>query len=176
MAEKAYHIRKGRSTDAAQLAEFAERVFLEVFGPDNDPQQMEAHLAVNYSPTRQAAEIEDPNVITLIAESSGTICGYAQIRRGHSPQQIQNDNTLELWRFYVDAPWRGRGLAQDLIADVFKSAHIFGGRSLWLSVWEKNPRAIAFYKKSGFQQAGKLDFYLGSERQTDLLLVAKISN
>lgn len=176
MVEKSYLIRRGRLEDASQLAQFAANVFLEVFGPDNDPTQMDAHLAASFSPSRQASEIEDPDIVTLIVENAGAIIGYAQMRRGHTPPQIQDNYSLELWRFYVDAAWRGTGLAQDLMQAVFENSRNLGGRSLWLSVWEHNPRAIAFYRKSGFDPAGELNFFLGTERQTDLLLVAGLGN
>jgi ribosomal protein S18 acetylase RimI-like enzyme len=49
-----------------------------------------------------------------------------------------------------------------------------GGRYLWLSVWERNPRAIAFYSKEGFIDVGSHDFHVGSDRRTDRLLVAAV--
>jgi ribosomal protein S18 acetylase RimI-like enzyme len=54
------------------------------------------------------------------------------------------------------------------------AARELGGRTLWLSVWERNPRAIAFYEKTGFRNAGTKDFWVGSDRQTDFVLVADL--
>jgi diamine N-acetyltransferase len=45
---------------------------------------------------------------------------------------------------------------------------------LWLGVWERNPRAIAFYAKSGFSEVGIHDFLVGTDRQTDRVLVAPV--
>jgi hypothetical protein len=39
-------------------------------------------------------------------------------------------------------------------------------------VWERNPRAIAFYVKCGFVDVGSKAFYVGSDCQTDRVLVA----
>jgi ribosomal protein S18 acetylase RimI-like enzyme len=50
------------------------------------------------------------------------------------------------------------------------AARELGGRSLWLSVWERNPRAIAYYAKSGFRDLGTADFWVGSDRQTDRIM------
>ena len=49
-----------------------------------------------------------------------------------------------------------------------------GGRVMWLSVWEQNPRAIAFYAKVGFRDVGSADFHVGSDRQTDRILVTAL--
>ena len=45
-----------------------------------------------------------------------------------------------------------------------------GARTLWLGVWERNERAIAFYRKCGFRDAGTHVFTLGRDRQRDLVL------
>jgi ribosomal protein S18 acetylase RimI-like enzyme len=57
---------------------------------------------------------------------------------------------------------------------VHKAAGELHGRHLWLSTWEQNPRAIAFYTKAGFTDAGSADFFVGSDRQRDRVLVAKV--
>jgi ribosomal protein S18 acetylase RimI-like enzyme len=41
---------------------------------------------------------------------------------------------------------------------------------VWLGVWERNPKAIASYRKNGFREFGKHLFQLGSDGQTDILM------
>ena len=41
---------------------------------------------------------------------------------------------------------------------------------IWLGVWEKNVRAINFYKKNGFVEFDTHQFILGDEVQTDYLM------
>jgi len=41
---------------------------------------------------------------------------------------------------------------------------------VWLGVWEKNERAIAFYTKNGFKVVGHHLFKLGDDIQTDYLM------
>jgi len=45
-----------------------------------------------------------------------------------------------------------------------------GSASLWLGVWERNPRAQAFYKKSGFADVGSHTFFVGTDEQTDRVM------
>ena len=56
-----------------------------------------------------------------------------------------------------------------------EAAQELGGRHLWLGVWERNPRAIAFYSKAGFTKVGHHDFLVGGDRQTDWVLLAPLS-
>ena len=54
------------------------------------------------------------------------------------------------------------------------SRRALGKTFLWLGVWEKNPRAIAFYTKQGFALAGTHSFVMGDEAQTDFEMVRDI--
>jgi len=49
-----------------------------------------------------------------------------------------------------------------------------GGQTLWLWVWEQNPRAIRFYEKCGFTDVGSHPFVMGSEVQTDRVMARGI--
>jgi diamine N-acetyltransferase len=40
----------------------------------------------------------------------------------------------------------------------------------WLGVWEKNPRAIAFYRKLGFSEVGEHAFQLGTDSHRDVIM------
>lgn len=44
------------------------------------------------------------------------------------------------------------------------------GAVLWLGVWERNPRAQAFYRKSGFVDVGSQVFLVGTDAQTDRVM------
>jgi len=57
------------------------------------------------------------------------------------------------------------------MTETFKTAAERGAATIWLSVWDRNPRAIAFYRKVGFVDAGFVSFRLGNEVQNDFLMV-----
>ena len=64
----------------------------------------------------------------------------------------------------------GRGVGPALMQACLDAAQRGGFDLLWLDVWERNPRAIAFYHKWGFKVVGMQVFQLGSDSQTDLLM------
>ena len=100
---------------------------------------------------------------------------YAQVRRSEPPPCVSHESPIELLRFYVDASLHGTGLAQRLMEEARSGALELGGRHVWLSVWERNPRGLAFYAKEGFVDCGSADFFVGSDRQTDRILVADVT-
>ncbi|MBT8083349.1 MAG: GNAT family N-acetyltransferase [Gammaproteobacteria bacterium] len=164
----------GGVADAAELAEFAARTFADAFAADNNPEDLEAHLSANYGPGQQAAELADPSVRTILARSNGELVAYAQVRRNAPPPCVTHAAPVELHRFYVDSRAHGSGLASELMQAVDKAAREFEGRHIWLGVWERNPRAIAFYKKAGFIDVGNTIYMVGPDRQVDRVLVASV--
>jgi ribosomal protein S18 acetylase RimI-like enzyme len=167
-------IRRGIAADAPALAAFAARTFADTFAADNTAEDLQAHLASSYGIRQQTAELADPDVVTLLADRDGALVAYAQVRRNAPPPCVTQGQAVELHRFYVDRAAHGRGVARQLMLAVHDAARELGGRHLWLGVWERNPRAIAFYAKSGFVDIGSHDFFVGADRQTDRVLVAPV--
>jgi len=157
------------------ISDLAARTFQETFGPTNTEADMAAYLASAYSVDIQRRELEDSNLLTLVAERDGALAAYAMIRRdGPVPPCVTLPSPAEVWRFYVDRPWHGQGLAPALMSAALDAARELGGRSVWLSVWEHNARAIAFYSKFAFADVGAKDFWVGEDRQTDRVMSRRL--
>jgi GNAT superfamily N-acetyltransferase len=171
----ALHIRRGVPADALQLAGFAARVFADAFGADTDPGHLRAHLAASYGAAQQGRELADPAVATLLAFAGDALVAYAQVRTGTPPPCVATPRTVELQRFYVDRAARGTGVAQALMAQVRRAARDqFGAAHLWLGVWERNPRAIAFYARCGLVDVGSKPYFVGADEQTDRVMVGPV--
>lgn len=167
-------IRRATDEDAARVAEFAQRTFVETFAADNTADDMAAHVSKSFGPAIQRHEILDTDMVTLVAELGPLLAGFAQVRRGQSPACVTGPAAVELHRFYVDRPFHGRGIAQRLMRAVESVARELGGHTLWLGVWERNPRAIAFYRKCGFVDVGEHAFIFGRDEQTDRVMARSI--
>ena len=163
-------IRYAVPEDAAALASLGARSFQDTYAAFNTAENMALHLASTFSPEQQRSEIEDPNGFILVAQASDLIA-YAHVTREIVPPAVGDGKALEVKRFYVDRSWHGRGVAQRLMTATCKAAAERGAATVWLTVWDRNPRAIAFYRKVGFTDAGFIPFRLGNETQTDFLMV-----
>jgi ribosomal protein S18 acetylase RimI-like enzyme len=168
-------IRPGVPADADALANLAARTFIDTFTANTHPDDMALYVAEAYGPAQQGRELRDPDVATLLVESDEQLAGYAQLRRKPAPACVTGARPIELWRFYVSRGWHGLGVAQQLMQAVEDEARRAGAGTIWLGVWEQNERAKAFYRKCGFVDVGSHIFLVGSDPQTDRIMVLAIS-
>jgi len=168
-------IRPANSSDAASLAAIAARTFREAFAADNSEEDINLHCAQNFDAEIQSGEISDPQLTTLLAEVAGELVGFVQLRLARSASCVKGDHPAELHRIYVSSEWHGRGVAREFMRAVFTAAAQAGSDCIWLGVWERNLKAIAFYRKYGFSIVGDHPFVLGRDRQRDLILVTQVN-
>ena len=172
VSQGALRIRRATPADAEALSEIGARTFFETFAADNTPEDMKLFLESTWNPELQRAEILDEGLDTLLAcDASGAIAGFAQLRVNHPPDGIDVRAPVELKRFYVDKPWHGQGLARSLMEAAERAARARGAREFWLGVWERNERAQAFYRKCGFRKVGTQIFVVGTDPQTDHVML-----
>lgn len=168
-------IRKAHANDAKALSEMAEATFRATFGAMNTAEHMDHHCRVSYGEQIQAAEIIDPGMVTLVIEDEGRLIGYAQLRRGRAPDCVSAKRPVEIQRLYVVGEWHGKGMAQELMNACIEQIGQYEADALWLGVWEHNPRAISFYRKAGFVEAGDHIFPLGGDPQRDIVMVRSVA-
>jgi GNAT superfamily N-acetyltransferase len=166
----ALSIRTASPNDAAMLATLGARLFHDAFAADNRPEDLAAHLASTFGPELQARELDSASMTYLVAEMNGQPAGYALVSEGEAPHAIKGARPIELARLYVDRAWHGAGVAQSLMTAAEAEARRRGADTLWLGVWERNARAIAFYTRCGFRDVGNHVFYVGSDAQHDRLM------
>ena len=172
-------IRPAAVIDAPALSRLGAVTFRDTFEGQNTPDDMARYLAEAFTPEQQAAEIADPTGAVLLAEHLGDagdaeLVGYAHLASGEVPEAVRGSAPLELKRLYVARAWHGRRVAQALMDAAIEAARARKAQTLWLGVWERNPRAVAFYAKYGFVRVGEHTFVLGGDAQTDWLFARPV--
>lgn len=158
-------IRRASQSDAGALSDFAARLFRATYSSDTPAADLDAYIDKNFSMERQQAEIADLSAAVFLATVDDLIIGYA-----HLVVKSADSRPALLNRIYVDAEWRGRGLANDLLDAVLSESAQRGATQLELTVFERNTRAIAFYKRAGFAATGSTTFAVGEDLQTDFVM------
>jgi ribosomal protein S18 acetylase RimI-like enzyme len=167
-------IRQATRHDARQLSLLAEQTFRDTFAAMNTAENMDLHCQTNYSEQIQTGEIADPARLTLLSVDGDKLIGFVQLRWGGAPDCVKANAPGEIQRLYVAKDWHGQGVAQELMAASIEALKGRGSDVVWLGVWERNPRAIAFYRKLGFVEVGDHVFPLGTDPQRDIVMARPI--
>lgn len=121
-----------------------------------------------------SSELADPRATFLIAEIEGTPAGYAKLLAGEAPDCVKGEAPIEIIRFYIDQQFHGSGVAHTLMQACFDLAKQLGHQTIFLGVWEHNPRAITFYRKWKFEIVGSHVFQMGDEAQNDFWMAREL--
>jgi len=169
-------IRRATVDDAKSLTDLSYTTFWDAFAhhPKNAPDDLAHYMRQAFSVEQIADELNDPRAVFLVAEIEGELAGYAKLVCDHIEPGISAEKPIELNRLYSQQKFLGQGVGQTLMDACFDLARENGFDTIWLGVWEYNPRAQRFYEKNGFREVGSHTFVLGSDPQTDLLMQKEI--
>lgn len=169
--QAAPQVRRAYGEDAATLAALGARLFVQAYGDVMDPDDVGTYLRETYGEARQAAELREPQAAAWLARApGGEPVGFAMLRPRPLPLPGASPHGVELARIYVDREWQGHRLGALLFGAAVSEARARGADLLWLSVWQRNPRAIAFYQHLGLRVVGEAEFVVGRDRQRDHLM------
>jgi diamine N-acetyltransferase len=171
MSNRDFAIRRASKEDTGALATLAASTFRDTYSPHIDPDEIERHISVNFTPELIAAEIEDPASSVLVGCVGGEPVGYATLRIGSSPTSVPVSPSLELVRLYLEKSRIGKGYGSALMCACLEEQKRLGCDMIWLGVWNHNAAAISFYEKWGFKEAGTCQFILGGRTCEDLVMV-----
>ena len=169
-------IRQATVEDAKLIADISHQTFYETFADCNTKEDMEKFLSEQFTKGRLMLEVGAKQNCFLLAYDDNEIAGYVKLRDEKPPLLLESLNALEIARIYVVAGKIGKGIGAVLMQASIEIAKEKKKELLWLGVWEKNQRAIAFYTKWGFEKFDETDFLLGNDLQKDWLMKKKIGD
>jgi ribosomal protein S18 acetylase RimI-like enzyme len=161
-------IRKATVADIDLLRTIGSKTFIETYGHQNTPENLKIYLEEKFTFIQILNEIQTPQTIFLLVELENEVIGYAKLRIN----LVENPDvtSLEIERIYIIKIYHGQKYGAELMQKCIEVAIENNFKSLWLGVWEHNPKAIEFYQKWGFEIFGTHIFQLGDDAQTDFLM------
>ncbi|AIQ18480.1 GNAT family acetyltransferase [Paenibacillus sp. FSL H7-0357] len=163
-------IKKCSREDLQILQQISVETFNDTFKQQNSPKNMKTYLEKAF--TYKQLEKELSNVFSefFFIFFNEELAGYLKVNINDSQSEKAGDESLEIERIYIRNNFQRKGLGKYLIDKAMEVAVIQNKKKIWLGVWEKNEKAIDFYKKIGFVQTGAHSFYMGDEEQTDFIM------
>ncbi len=170
------NLHKAEFEEAATLAQLAARTFRDAFGAQNNPLDLEQYISVAFSLEKMEEELSDPASTFYIAHDDDKPAGYIKLRTSKKPDCIDDAFPIELERIYVDQPYLGKGVGSALMKRALEEGQKAGFKTIWLGVWKKNEKAVAFYLKWGYQIIGEHEFIVGNDVQYDHIMIRSLND
>jgi len=167
-------VRKALSKDVDLLIKLGKCCFYEAFNDATAPDDMEAYLTSTFQKTAIKNQLMDDRSLIFIADVGADPAGYVYSHPAVTPPCISDKAAIKLERLYLRKRYYGRSVGEALMQTSIEESRYRGYQSVWLSSWELNSRANAFYKKWGFNVVGNQKFTVGSDIQNDLILSRNI--
>ena len=162
------NIKIATESDIDQLCEIGKITFVETYSEQNTPENLRNYLQEKFNEKQISDEIRTPKTIFLLVELENEAVGYAKMRL--NLVENPDSKSFEIERIYISKNYHGQKYGAMLMQKCIDVAIENNYESLWLGVWEHNPKAIKFYQKWGFETFGEHIFQLGDDAQTDFLM------
>jgi len=176
-------LRRATPADAAMLALVGAATFLEAFTWMLPGADILAHASKNHTPEAYADYLAAPDTrITLAVTGDDAPVGFAMLTEPELPSIPTYATDIELKRIYLFSRFRNAPVTgstqrpgQALMDAAISDALVLGRTRLLLGTHAGNERAIAFYRRNGFTEAGTRTFLVGSRQCCDLIFAKPLT-
>jgi ribosomal protein S18 acetylase RimI-like enzyme len=158
------------TADTDLMAELAGNTFRQAYHQVWESSGLEDYISRSFTPEQLGAELRDPDCTFILMYHYQAVAGYAKLRRGHNPPDLQENRAVQIQRFYLRDEYYGKGLGDRLMEFCLQTVRKDGYTTAWLAVWPENTRAVRFYQRRGFEVTGSYPFYHGEAVAQDWLM------
>ncbi|MDO5034176.1 MAG: tRNA (guanosine(37)-N1)-methyltransferase TrmD [Actinomycetaceae bacterium] len=175
-------IRRATLNDAVQIAQVAAETF-----PDACPyyvpvEAQKEHIERWLSVEEITKWLQSPDHRVMVAEIEGRIVAYTLVilysegdYPGDVPAEVIAPAPTYLSKVYTLSAWRGTGLSGGILEAAIEDAKPFAkGSQVVLGTAVQNKRARRFYRRHGFETAGRRVFMVGGIRNEDVVMTREL--
>ena len=157
-------IRIAKKEDAALIALLGRTTFSQAFGTlFSDLEDLKTYLDTTFSVAKIENSLGKANNVYWIAFVNRLPVGYAKLKLDSPSAFLGAGRVSQLQKIYVLQNFLSMKIGRDLQDILLERARNRDSEHIWLSVYRGNTRAIAFYKKHGFNEIGSHEFAIGKQ-------------
>lgn len=136
------------------IAALSVQVFLDTYATEGVRPDLAREVFGVYGIEAFDARLRDPQHRFVLAERGTGLVGFAEVSLADEPTPAGGPSGAELVRLYVQPAAQRSGLGRRLIRAAEALAAEAGLPTLWLTAWDGNHRALAFYAREGYTDLG----------------------
>ena len=153
-----------------ELVEMGRSTFETAFADMNNPEDFQIYLDEAFHENEILKQLKNRNSEFYFVSFGKNNIGYFKLNSEDSQTEAMGNNAIELERIYVIREFQGRGFGKEILEKVIEMGKNKMKHFLWLGVWQKNLKAIEFYKTHGFKIFDSHPYWVGKDKQTDWLM------
>ena len=157
-------------TNLAELVEISTITYADSFSSGNTFENMQHYIDNSLNSEKLQLELAENDSEFYFAKLNNQTLGYIKFNFATAQTELKEVNGMELERIYVLKKFQGQKIGKKLLDFTIKTAKERNLEYVWLGVWDKNRKAIDFYKRNGFKIIGTHPFNMGNETQTDFIM------
>lgn len=163
-------IKPASDFNVEKLSQFASAAFIDAYSGKMNPADIRDYISKSFNTEVIGNQIRSPDTRFHIAVQNNQISGYTKLRWDRFRPELADFRAIELERIYISSEHYRKGLGSLLLKNACQESASLNFNMLWLAVWQKNERALAFYKKAGFEIFGVQEFTVGTIINNDFVL------
>jgi ribosomal protein S18 acetylase RimI-like enzyme len=152
------------------LLPVAKKTFFDAYAHLSSPDDFNAYSNAAFNEEKLLSELNNPNSSFYFAMIGNAPAGYLKLNYGDAQKEFQDGNAMEAERLYVLKEHHNKQIGKQLLQFAIQIARDKNLQYIWLSVWDKNLRAIRFYERNNFKITDTHTFPFGDEKDDDFLM------
>ena len=136
------------------------QVFLDTYATEGVRPELASEAFAEYGREVFAQRLGHEGKTFYLAEFGSGLVGFAEVLRHNATSPIPGVSGAELVRLYVQPQAQGSGIGRELLQCAERCAIEAGSAGIWLSAWEYNTRALAFYKRQRYKDVGYAQYVI----------------
>ncbi len=164
-------LRPASPDDALCLGVLGLQVFLDTYATGGIRPTLAREVLAQFDTAGMRRLLQRAGAPCFVAELDGHLIGFVHLRPGLPQATAVPAPGVELERLYVQEPFVRQGIGRALLQRAEAAARDLGARTLWLTAWVHNHRALRFYAASGYRDVGRDWYRFENEAHENRLLV-----
>ncbi|MFC5498582.1 GNAT family N-acetyltransferase [Caenimonas terrae] len=168
-------LRLGRRSDALTVAALSVQVFLDTYATAGVRPDLAREAFREYSEQAFVERLSMSGCRFVLAEAQDALLGFAEVQCESRKAPGAAPRGFELVRLYVQPQAQRAGVGSALLREAEKIASSAHSPAIWLTVWEENVRALAFYARSGYADVGATDYMFEGKAYGNRVVAKQLS-
>lgn len=160
MNSPGFELRAASPSDTVTIAALSVQVFLDTYATQGVGPDLAREAFTEYSAEAFARRLDEPDRAFILAEAGAGLLGYAEVLLLPLIAPAAQWSGAELVRLYVQPAAQRLGIGRALLENTAQAVLAANIPAVWLTVWDGNDNARAFYARMGYADVGATTYSL----------------